>query len=162
MTQRSLRVAILAALAVAVWARPGHAADVKIYQGGFCQPFTPSDAANFDYFAASVDNISASATSFLVCPIITDNSVSGSGTDGVAVRVQSSNGANLPCNLESYSKFGTFLESSAQASTTSNTPVALSLDVNSNGPGGHYVLYCNMPPGSRLFNYRVVESSPTD
>ena len=133
------------------------AQDRKIYSGNLCQPeFHSRDATKLEAMTNGVRNASATAEIHVTCPIVRDNILNLTGTRGALVRVQSPGGQNLTCTLESREATGGLIVSQS-ASTISNLPFTLSVDVNASAVLGSYVLHCVLPPQGQIFSYDIDE-----
>lgn len=156
MKTKHLFVIASAALSWLAMTPAGHAIDGNVIPGIACQPTFGSQIGDFDFFENSGIRNIAVANRSVDCPIVRDTDRNTNGTRSVAVRVVSSGGATLTCTLNSRDHFGNFLEN-ASANTTSNTPVALILDVNMSSAGGYYAFFCTLPPNGQVISYRLNE-----
>jgi hypothetical protein len=132
------------------------AQDRKIHSGNMCQPEYHSYATDLQALPNGSRNGSTTATIHVTCPIVRDNVLNVNGTIQAFVNVQSSGGLNLSCYLGSYDPTGAFIASTS-ASTVSNVPIGLNVDVGASAVLGSYALHCILPPLARIFNYDISE-----
>ena len=146
-------------LFISVLAGNSYAGDEKVMPGLACQPELASlDTSRTSSFASYISNNDATNTLHVTCPVVRDNISNINGTDWSYVRVRgnTTTGTDVSCTLYSYDSLGGFLESDfAQGGAAGN--VSLSLDVDSSGFGGFYSYHCVLPPGGRIYSYRVSE-----
>lgn len=155
MEHRKQISAIVGAASLLLAFAANSADDVKIYPGANCQPHAGVAADNINTFTDLIRNGDA-ATRFVICPIVRDRVKNTNGVKAARVRVRSDGVNTLTCGLDAWSPFGVLTESNSD-STTSATAVNLDLDIDSSTKGGHYVIFCSLPPGTDVFSYRVVE-----
>lgn len=134
---------------------PVQAADVKLYPGAQCMPKAPNDGYYLMRYVLFLSNDGQSVDE-VICPATRDNVGNTNGTTEPYVRVRSHNGAPLTCSLYALGPYGNIIASKT-ATTTSNSDASLNLDLNSSVGNGYYAIQCALPPGGRIYGYRVGE-----
>ncbi len=151
---------VILALVLNVLGASAFAYDTKVMPGSACNPESGSQADTFTTWWDYISN-GDSVNAHVNCPVVRDRAYNANGTEFAYAYVASSNSKTLTCILYSYSSTGGFIASDSE-STTSNSAVSLYLDVSASGSAGYYDIHCDLPPGGRVFGYRVGEFEPTD
>lgn len=134
------------------------AADEKVYTGAGCHEYYGSQSGDVDHRGHRLENTVASAR-WVTCPIARDNTSNTDGLPYVYVRMNRSTSASAGylCYLKNYTSYG--VQTSWDSNTFSGTgDYSMYLTLASTNSYGHYVVYCNVPSGSYLYNYRVIEN----
>lgn len=144
------------ALAVALAsASAAHAADAKVYPSDACQALDGREDGALTHYASVLRNESTSSKN-VTCPIVRDNIGNTNGVVDADVRVQSTAGASLRCDLYSYSALGDLVAYDSVITTSQNVNV-LPLDIDVSTQGGTYSIACSLPPEGRIYGYSVNE-----
>ncbi len=144
-----------ALMAVGGFSGVASAASDTVYGGGQCMPKTASDGyylARYTLFLANDGQTMAT----VICPVDRTNTTNTTGTSAAWVRVKSNAGASLTCQLSALGQYGNVIQTKA-VTTTSNNDTSLNVDVNSSAANGHYAIQCVVPPGGRVYSYRIME-----
>jgi hypothetical protein len=142
-------VAAATLMPLAMAATPASADDL-FFPASLCQPSTPDDATRLTFSGTSLTNTSSNLRAQVICPI-TNNILF---TKHLAIiRANFDQGNPLSCNLRSFDRNGSVLEISSTTPTSDSTQ-AVSKEVI---PGNYHTLLCSLTPGSKMFNYRLVD-----
>lgn len=124
----------------------------RSFTPSMCQPFNSEAAENLTFF--DHDNLQANNFGGTVqCPIPSDNSLFSSVT--VEVRVAGpSTGIRPSCTVRSFkpNSFGEVLD---EKPATLNSTRSILTAIVSRAGDGYQVLSCNLPSGTKIFNYSI-------
>jgi hypothetical protein len=131
-------------------ATPPASADDLFFPASLCQPSTAEDATKLQYVGSSV-NVIGNLNAQVICPITNRVLIS----KHLAILKSSSNAGFPPnCNLRSFDRNGSVLEISGTTFNSNNPTEQVTKKVI---PGTYHTLLCALPPGSKIFYYRLVE-----
>ncbi len=145
----------------------GFGQDRKTYHGTTCQGLAPFDRSMLENRVAGIENFHGTLPAFVMCPIIRDNANNTTGFDGpIWVRVfrSSATTQRLHCWVSTINVTGVRIRT-ANASWVGNGWQWLALNTSGAGASvawGSALLYCSLPPGSRLLSYTVDELPNTN
>ena len=141
-------------------ARLAYPAESNVFSGNACLPLDADDAPFINHYGDLTKNIDYEPGELgyhqVVCPVVSRNSLTTAGTKGAYIRVQSYDGQQLYCQLCSYTPYGSVAQCTS-AITRSDTAVALHTDLSASVRNGYYSYYCDLPPQSAIFSYRIEE-----
>ena len=128
----------------------------RIFAGAECQLQDPSQvAATPEYGFGTIEN-SSTITLNVICPVVRDNTSNTNGTQNFTVRVVSNGNDDVICTSYSTDEDGQLIDN-VTATTDSNVPETLNIDLSLSADKGTYSMRCVLPPGSMIINYRVNE-----
>mgnify|MGYP003573653345 CR=1 FL=1 len=145
--------------------------DYKTYPGMTCKPYFANTSSRIDNRLDGVYNNSATAATWVACPVIRDDKTGTNGFGGTTwVRVYRDGISRtaMTCYLRQQdvldSTPGTVLGSDSESWTGTGWRW-LSLNITGAGRSqnwGPAVMYCYVPPRSKVYSYTVYEETPTD
>jgi len=136
------------------------ATDRKNFHGTTCQPYSASNGSYLNY-ASGIYNSSGNSYLYVTCPLVRDNVMSSNGISSASVTVSQSPSTNyrFTCTLYSKNLYGNTVDYSSRTLShyeTGYRRVYFDLD-ESTIRTGTYVLYCRIPPYSRINYISLVE-----
>lgn len=134
--------------------------DYKIFPGIMCAPI----GARTQDFMVWSDSIQNNGTVGLdvICPLVRDNALNVDGTAALELNIWNElYGVNFYCVAYSFDKYGVQIDF-ASAITGLQGKRSLKLSVANSVAEGYYTLYCLVPPGSRIYSYKLIEYLSTD
>jgi hypothetical protein len=142
---------VLTALATSAYA-------TRIFAGAECQLQDPINVSGLpEYgFGTILNGFGAPGDVNVVCPVVRDNTSNLNGTADFTVRVVSNGADFVLCSSYSVDEDGTLIDT-VTASTNSNVPVTLNIDLAISANKGAYSMRCVLPPDSMIINYRLKE-----
>ena len=151
---------VLAAVAASALTTNAAASDEKSIHHSACVGITDLARTNSAYFSSYLENQHASYTQTFMCPILRDNLTS----DVANIRgflYDSSATREITCTIAAYDEDGDYSDSylwdSAAVSVTGDVTFNLSSVLPLAANNGYYVVWCDLPPGSRIYGFRWSE-----
>jgi hypothetical protein len=129
----------------------------RIFAGAECQLQNASQVAATPKYGkeGTIEN-SSGITLNVVCPVVRDNTSNVNGTQNFTVRVVSNGLDDVLCTSYSTDENGNLIDNFTDT-TNSNVPETLNINLSLSAAKGTYSMGCELPPGSKIFNYRVHE-----
>ena len=132
------------------------AGDGKVYSPHGCMPAYDFGASDLRSLGASLQNTSSTATVVVRCPAVKDI-VGGTKIKHMSVTYTSPNAAGFFCGFSSAARNqrAAYYKYISGPQTSSLRTLSLQ-DLTAYSSGSVY-MYCYMPPGSSIHNYRIDE-----
>ncbi|OUC15814.1 MAG: hypothetical protein B0A82_04965 [Alkalinema sp. CACIAM 70d] len=132
-------------------ATPASAVDL-FFPASLCQPSTANDVNNLAIRNDALSVIGNVPVGF-VCPIHTSTLITKHRAIVKVTLAPNTSITSPTCTLRSFGRDSKLLDSSSTSISSDLTQMVTKPVI----PGNYHTLACTLPPGSRLFNYRLVE-----
>lgn len=134
--------------------------DAKVYSGSECTPVSPVFGGfRVLYETGAIVNTAGDANNVVAvdCPIVRDNTQNRNGVKLVEIRVKVTSDI-LHCKLQSLKPAGEVVQFTDVFSVRDIPDVQfLQMRLDTSEVFGNYQLACELPGGSRIINYVVIE-----
>lgn len=130
-----------------------------IYSGNNCKPINGNESGDFSYYFNRIYN-NASAVRYVVCPVVRHYTRTTLGPNTFAVQLDNPGTTNMSCTLYAMNGTGSAMDSTTVSTSLSGSRYLTSTkSLRANRYAGEYVVYCGMPAGASIYNYKVHEYS---
>ena len=161
-------ITVTAAVGTLAFPESTGAASDRVYAGNGCQPnFGYNYGTDVSLNPGYVRNNSTTTSRGVWCPVVRSelSSDTGLNTSEIVVYDGNDNGA-VWCGIYSYDSTGSLMrnefEITDNPSTGRETLTFTSMNISDDTNGGHYSVYCDMPPSditsSKVYFYRIREN----